>query len=40
MDVVKGIKGLIAFTPEPEIDFDQTAMGLPPASSAVLFIAK
>jgi hypothetical protein len=34
MDVVKG---LIAFT--PEIEYDQTAMGLPPVTSAVLLIA-
>jgi hypothetical protein len=38
MDVVKATKGLIAFA--PEIDFDQTAMGLPPVTSAVLLIAK
>jgi hypothetical protein len=37
MDVVKGAKGLIALT--PEIDCDQTAMGLPPATSAVFLIA-
>jgi hypothetical protein len=32
MDVVKG-EGLIAFA--PEIDYDQTAMGLPPVTSTV-----
>jgi hypothetical protein len=37
MDVVKATKGLIALT--PEIDYDQTAMGLPPVTS-VVFIAK
>jgi hypothetical protein len=31
-------KGKIAFT--PKIDYDQTAMGLPPVTSAVLFITK
>jgi hypothetical protein len=31
-------KGLIALT--AEIDYDQTAMGLPPVMSAVLLIAK
>jgi hypothetical protein len=38
MDVVKGDKGLIALT--PEIDYDQTAMNLPPVMSVVLLIAK
>jgi hypothetical protein len=38
MDVVKATKGLIAFT--PEIDYDQTAMGLPPVTFAILLIAK
>jgi hypothetical protein len=38
MDVVKAIKGLIASA--PEIDCDQSAMGLPPVTSAVLLIAK
>jgi hypothetical protein len=38
MDVVKGDKGLIALT--PEIDYDQTAMGLPPVTSAIFLIAK
>jgi hypothetical protein len=38
MDVVKGDKGLIAFT--PEIDCDQTAMGLPPVTAGVFLIAK
>jgi hypothetical protein len=38
MDVVKATKGIIAFT--PEIDCDQTEMGLPPVTSAVLLIAK
>jgi hypothetical protein len=37
MDVVKGDKGLIAST--PEVDCDQTAMGSPPVTSAVLLIA-
>jgi hypothetical protein len=32
------IKGLIALT--PEIDCDQTAMGLPPITSAAFIIAK
>jgi hypothetical protein len=31
-------KGLIALT--PEVDCDQTAMGLPPVTSAVCLIAK
>jgi hypothetical protein len=35
MDV---LKGLIAFA--PELDCDQTAMGLPSVTSAVLLIAK
>jgi hypothetical protein len=39
MGVVKGDKRIrIAFA--PEIDYDQTAMGLPPITSAVLLIAK
>jgi hypothetical protein len=38
MDVVKGYEALIAFA--PEIDCDQTALGLPPVTSAVLLIAK
>jgi hypothetical protein len=37
MDVVKGVKGLIAFT--PEIDSNQRAMGLPSVTSAVFLIA-
>jgi hypothetical protein len=36
MDVVKVIKGLIAFT--PEIDCDQTAMGLPPVTYKIFLI--
>jgi hypothetical protein len=38
MDVVKGDKRLIAFT--PEIDCDQMAMGLAPVTSAVFLTAK
>jgi hypothetical protein len=38
MDVINANKGLIALT--PEIDCDQTAMGLPPFTSAVFLIAK
>jgi hypothetical protein len=41
MDVVKATKGLtngLALT--PEIDNDQTAMGIPPVTSAVFLIAK
>jgi hypothetical protein len=38
MEVVKAIKGLIAFT--PEIDCDQMAIGLPPVISAVFLKAK
>jgi hypothetical protein len=38
MDVVKSDLGLIAFA--PEIDCDQTAIDLPPVTSAVLLIAK
>jgi hypothetical protein len=38
MDVVKATKGLIAVT--PEIDCDQTVVGLPPVTSAVLLTAK
>jgi hypothetical protein len=34
----KATIGLIAFT--PEIDCDQTAMGLPPVTSAVFLTAK
>jgi hypothetical protein len=34
----KATKGLIALT--PEIDCDQTASGLPPATSAVFLLAK
>jgi hypothetical protein len=37
MDVVKATKALIALT--PEIDCDKTAMGFPPVTSAVFFIA-
>jgi hypothetical protein len=37
MNVVKATKGLIALT--PEIDCDQTTMGSPPVTSAVLLIA-
>jgi hypothetical protein len=37
MDVVNVTKGLTTFT--PEMDYDQTAMGLPPVMSAVLLIA-
>jgi hypothetical protein len=36
--IIKATKGLIAFT--LEIDCNQTAMGLPPITSAVLLIAK
>jgi hypothetical protein len=35
---VQRVKGLIAFT--PEIDYDQTAIGLPPFTSVVFLIAK
>jgi hypothetical protein len=38
MDVVKATKGLTAHT--PEIDCDQTAMVLPPVTSAVFLITK
>jgi hypothetical protein len=38
MDVFKVTNALIAFT--PETNCDQTAMGLPPVTSAVLLIAK
>jgi hypothetical protein len=38
MGVVKGDLGLIAFA--PEIDCDQTAIGLPPVTSAALLIVK
>jgi hypothetical protein len=38
MDVVKAFKGLIALT--PEINCDQTAMDLPPVTSAAFLIAK
>jgi hypothetical protein len=38
MDVVKATKESIAFA--PEIDCDQTAMGLAPVMSAVLLTAK
>jgi hypothetical protein len=38
VDVVKGDKGLIALT--PEINYNKTAMGLPPVTSAVSLIAK
>jgi hypothetical protein len=38
MVVVKVTIGLIAFA--PEIDYDQTAMSLPPVTSAALIIAK
>jgi hypothetical protein len=34
----KATKGLIALI--PEIDYDQTAMGLPPVMSVVFLIAK
>jgi hypothetical protein len=37
MDVIKATKGLIALA--PEIDFNKTAMGLPPVTSAVFLIA-
>jgi hypothetical protein len=37
MDVVKATNRLIALT--PEINCDLTAMGLPPVTSAVFFIA-
>jgi hypothetical protein len=37
MDVIKAYM-IIAFT--PEIDCDQTAMGLPPVPAEVLLIAK
>jgi hypothetical protein len=36
MDVVKATKGFITFI--PEIDYDQTAMGLPPVDSVALLI--
>jgi hypothetical protein len=35
---VRGAQRVIALT--PEIDWDQTAMGLPPVTSVVLIIAK
>jgi hypothetical protein len=38
MDVVIATKGLIALT--PEIDYNNTAMGLPPVTSTVFLIAK
>jgi hypothetical protein len=38
MGVVKATKGLIALT--PGIDYDQTAMGLPPVTSAVFLVPK
>jgi hypothetical protein len=38
MDVVKATKGLIALT--HEIGCDETAMGLPPVTSAMFLIAK
>jgi hypothetical protein len=38
MDVVKVIKGLTAL--KPEMDCDQTAMGIPPVKFAVFLIAK
>jgi hypothetical protein len=38
MDVLKATKELIAFI--PEIDCDQTVIGLPPVTPAVLLIAK
>jgi hypothetical protein len=34
------LKGLIALTPENEIDYDQTVMDLPPVTSVVFLIAK
>jgi hypothetical protein len=34
---IKATKGLTALT--PEIDYDQSAIGLPPITSAVLLIA-
>jgi hypothetical protein len=37
MGVVKGDEGLIALT--PEIDCNNTAMGLPPVTSALFLIA-
>jgi hypothetical protein len=38
MHVAKATKGLITLT--PEINWDQTAMSLPPNMSAVFLIAK
>jgi hypothetical protein len=38
MEVVKATKGLIALT--PEINYDKTAMGLPPVTFVVFLIAK
>jgi hypothetical protein len=38
MDVVKGDLGLMPLT--PEIDYDQTAMGLPPVTSALFLTAE
>jgi hypothetical protein len=38
VDVIKGDKGLTTFP--PEIDYNQTAMGLPPLTSAVFLIIK
>jgi hypothetical protein len=38
MDVVKGDERLTAL--KPEIDCDQTVMGLPPVTSAVFLIAE
>jgi hypothetical protein len=35
---LKATKGILALT--PEIDCDQTAMGLPPVTTAVFLIAK
>jgi hypothetical protein len=37
MDGVEGDKALTAFS--PEIDCNQTAMGLPPVTSAILLVA-
>jgi hypothetical protein len=39
MDVVKATKGLIALTPEIDCKKTAAAMGLPPITSAVFFIA-
>jgi hypothetical protein len=38
MDVLKATKGLIALA--PVIDYDQSAMGLPPITPVVFLMAK